>query len=305
MSSYLDRQSAAFSSGAAAAASKVSRPKTLAAPTSAPSPAASQVSSNGDPKESKDAKDAKRKRDLPAQNIVYSQPADTNFGTHAYTQVTYVIEFLKKKDEPKSFQEILEYLSQMHLPEQGQRALATILRKHGRIEWMPPPDAKSRTWDSGTFKHKPIIAVRSKTDLLAYLQKRADAQGVSVKELKDGWPDCEAALTELENAHKILVTRSKKDNYARFVWANDASLYYPVEYEFVKMWNDIKLPENNDDIVNKLLQAGQKPASEDPAKRVKAALKPKDKKKRVARKGGRTTNTHMQHLLKDYDHMRK
>lgn len=298
MSSYLDKQSAAFSSGVASAASKVSKPRSLAAPAAAPSPAPSHTSSNGDSKE------LKRKRDLPAQNVVYSQPAITGYGQDAFTQVTYIIEFLKKKGEAKTFKEVLEYLSQVNAPEQTKRALASILRKHGRVTWIPDSDLKSQSWDSGSFKHRPIIAVRSKTELIAYLQRKSDAQGVSVKELKDGWPDCEEALTDLELEHRILVTRTKKDNHARMVWANDASLYHNVDYDFIKMWNDIKLPDT-DDLVKKLMDAGQKPASEDPSKRAKAAPKDNPRKKKPARKGGRTTNTHMEHLLQNYDHLRK
>lgn len=298
MSSYLDKSAALFSSNVASAASKVSKPKSLAAPISAPSPAPSQASSNGDSKEQK------RKRDLPPQNIVYSQPERTGYGNDAFTQVTYIIEYLKKKGEPKSLAELLDYLSKNSAPEHEKRGLANILRKHGRVSWTPNPALKTQSWDSGTFAHKPIIAVRSKTDLIAYLQRKGDAQGVSVKELKDGWPDCEDALTELEHENRILVTRTKKDNHARMVWANDPSLYHNVEFDFIKMWSDISLPDT-DDLVKKLIDAGQKPASEDPSKRVKANSGDKKKRKKPVRKSGKTTNTHMAHLLQDYDHLRK
>lgn len=298
MSSYLDKSAALFSSNVASAASKVSKPRTLAAPASAPSPAPSHASSNGD------SRDQKRKRELPAQNIVYSQPERTGYGNDAFTQVTYIIEYLKKKGESKSLAELLDYLSKKSAPEQEKRGLANILRKHGRVTWIPNSTLKTQSWDSGTFEHKPIIAVRSKTDLIAYLQRKGDAQGVSVKELKDGWPDCEDALTELELEHRILVTRTKKDNHARMVWANDASLYHDVDYEFIKMWNDIKLPDT-DELVKKLMDAGQKTASEDPSKRVKLNSGDKKKRKKPIRKSGKTTNTHMAHLLQDYDHLRK
>ncbi len=302
MSSYLERQQAAFKSDAMSAAPKISTKRNnLAAPLpeSAPSPAPSNAS-NASKSENKDAK---RKRETP-QNIVYSQPAATGYGTEAFTQVTYVIEFLKKKDEAKTFREILEYLSQMNAADKTKQMIARILQKHDRVQWFPDPNLKAQTWDSGKYMHRPIINVRSKKDLIAYLQNKADAQGVSVKDLKDGWQDCEDAIDELEKENKVLVTRTKKDNHARMVWSNDPTLVHVVDPEFQVMWHKTELP-SVDELVRKLLEAGQKPASEDPSKRIKAAPKPKEKKKRAPRKGGKTTNLHMQHLLNDYSHLKR
>lgn len=300
MSSYLERSQAAFKSEAMSVAPKISAKRTLAPPVAdnAPSPAPSSAS-NASRNENKDTK---RKRE--PQNVVYSQPAATGYGSEAFTQVTYVIEFLKKKEEPKTFQEILEYLSQVNADQGKKLLIAKILRQHERVRWIPDPDLKSQTWDSGTFMHRPIINVRSKKDLIAFLQNKADAQGVSVKDLKDGWPDCEDALDELEAEHKILVTRTKKDNHARMVWSNDSSLVHTVDFEFQEMWHKTELP-SVDELVRKLQEAGQKPASEDPSKRIKAAPKAATKTKRAARKGGKTTNTHMAHLLKDYSYLKR
>jgi transcription initiation factor TFIIE subunit beta len=300
MSSYLDKQQAAFKSEAMSVAPKISAKRTLAPPAAenAPSPAPSNASNTS----RNENKEAKRKRE--AQNVVYSQPAATGYGTEAFTQVTYVIEFLKKKDEPKTFREILEYLSQVNAEDRTKTLIAKILRQHERVRWVPDPELKSQTWDSGTFMHRPIINVRTKKDLIAYLQNKADAQGVSVKDLKDGWADCEEAIDELEDEHKILVTRTKKDNHARMVWSNDPSLFHQVDFEFQDMWRKTELP-SVDELVRKLQEAGQKPASEDPSKRIKAAPKTKEKKRKAPRKGGKTTNTHMQHLLKDFSHLKR
>jgi len=297
MSSYLEKQQEAFKNNVISAAPKVSNKRSLVAPpVSAPSPSPSNASNTS----KSENKDTKRKRE--PTNIVYSQPAATGYGTEAFTQVTYVIEFLKKKDEPKTFREILEYLSQVHAEEHYKKLIIQILKKHDRVKWIP--DAQVKAWDSGTFVHRPIINVRTKKDLIGYLQIKPDAQGVSVRDLKDGWPDCEDAIDELEKEHKILVTRTKKDNHARMVWSNDPSLVHHVDDEFHVMWRQVELP-SVDELVRKLMDAGQKPASEDPSKRVKAPPKPKEKKKKAPRKGGRTTNTHMEHLLKDYSHLKR
>ena len=81
-------------------------------------------------------------------------------------------------------------------------------------------------------------------------------------------------------------------------------MVHRVDNEFSLMWQRTELP-GPDDLVRKLIDAGQKPASEDPSKRIKAPAKPKEKKKRPPRKGGRTTNTHMEHLLRDYDYLKR
>lgn len=282
-------------------APKVQTKRALGAPTpvAAPSPAPSNASTSSKP----DIKvENKRKREIEVkQNIVFSQPAATGYGTDCFTQVQYVLEFLKKKDEPKTFLDILQYLS---IPGGTNDAvkISKILKSHTRVAYTADP--QSSDWDSGVYEFRPLINVRNKTDLVAYLQSRPDAQGVKVKDLKDGWPDVEDAIDELEPEHKILVTRTKKDNHARMVWSNDATLYHSIDNEFQTMWHKTELP-SIDELVRKLQEAGQKPASEDPSKRVKVVKGNKEKKKRKPRAGGKTTNTHMQHLLKDYSHLKR
>ena len=295
--SYLDQQKAAFKSGVSSAASHIAVPKRkLEPPASAPSPAPS----NGSATSKNENKDGKRKRD--PQKITYSQPAVTGYGVEAFTQVQFVIDHLKSKGDAKTFQEILSYLSQAHVEESMKKLINSILKKHDRVEFIPDP--KSKAWDAGFFRHRPIINVRNKKDLIGYLQSKPDAQGVSVKDLKDGWPDCENAIDELEADHKIMVTRTKKDNHARMVWADDPTLFHQIDNEFHIMWRQVEVP-SVDELVRKLIEAHQKPASEDPSKRVKAAPKAKEKKRKAPRKGGRTTNTHMEHLLKDYTHLKR
>lgn len=298
MSSFLEKEQAKFRAQVARAADNISTrpPKSnnIAPPSSfKPSPSPAPGSADTSPQ--------KRKRDTPQ---VYSQPSDTGVGKDAFTNVTYIIQYLKDKSgETKTLRDLLNYTNLHNADEQRKKNLAAILRKHGRIEWVPDPKKKVQTWDSGLYKHRPIIAVRNKEELLAYLQRKPDFQGVQVKDLKDGWKDCETGINELEATHQLLVTRTKKDGAPRMVWPNDPTLYYDVEEEFKVMWHQVKL-DSTDEIVRKLMDAGQKPASEDPSKRVKAAPKDKVKKKRPARKGGRTTNTHMEHLLRDFDHLR-
>ncbi|KAI0999842.1 hypothetical protein K3495_g8356 [Podosphaera aphanis] len=299
MSSHLEKMQTSFKNEAKSSASKVAtkRAQNVA---SGPHPSAP---TNNTPNVSKnDSKDNKRKRE--PGNVVYSQPMPTGYGTEAFTQVTYVIEFLKKKNERKTFQEILQYLSQVNVDERKKKLIARILRQHDRVRWIPDSNLKTQVWDSGHFEHRPIIQVRTEKELLGYLQKMPNAQGVSVKDLKDGWPDCDSAIDKLEKEHRILVTRTKKDNHARMIWSNDPTLVHKIDPDFQTMWHKVELPSINE-LVRKLLEVGQKPASEDPSKRIKAAPKLKEKKKRAPRSGGKTTNTHMAHLLKDFSHLKR
>jgi transcription initiation factor TFIIE subunit beta len=227
----------------------------------------------------------------------------TGTGTEFSTQVIYALEYLKKKIEPKSLVDILQYLS---INPNVQRGLANkivlALKHHPNATYIPDP--KSKNWDAGTFQYLPRIPVRTKAELVTYLQTRPDAQGIRVSDLKDGYPDVEDAIDELEKENKILVSRVKKENRPKMVWTNDPTLVHEIDPEFQALWHKTELP-SVDEVVRKLLEAGQKPASEDPSKRVKVATGNKEKKKRKPRAGGKTTNTHMQHLLKDYSHLKR
>lgn len=219
--------------------------------------------------------------------------------------MTYAVSWLRTKEEPQTYLDVLGYLSGTNRPEHEQKEFVGLMRLNPHIQWIPDPNLSEQTWRAGTYVHRPTIPnVRNKTQLLAYLQKKTDASGVDVKDLKDGWPDCEPALAELEAEHKILVVRAKKDGVARRVWLDDASLFHPVDPELKIMWAKVEVP-GVDTIVQRLKAAQQKPTSEDPRDKLLAAPKVEKKKKRTSRRAGKSTNTHMEHLLKDYSHMKR
>jgi len=85
------------------------------------------------------------------------------------------------------------------------------------------------------------------------------------------------------------------------VWNNDPSLMLPMDPDFANEWHKIAIPANPDDLRNALLAVNLKAAT---APR-QAIGGPKEKKKRAARRGGKQTNNHMAHLLKDFSSMRK
>ena len=219
--------------------------------------------------------------------------------------MTFAVEYLKKKGEAKTITEIIDHLSLRNYADEHKRELAEGLRGHPRVEWKPDASLSEQTWKTGKYAHRPIIpGVKDATSLLAHLQRKTDASGVSVKDLKDGWPDCEDTLAALEREHKILVVRTKKDNFPRSVWPNDASLHYNVQQEFRIMWHRVPLP-SLDDMHRKLVSVGQKPTSEDPLKITQQGGKPQKQKKRAGKRIGKATNVHMAHLMQDYSGMRR
>lgn len=260
-------------------------------PNSTPSPAPSAAGDTNSPSSKK------RKR----EDIVYSQPELTGYGTELLTHVTFVIDYLKRRSgEAKTATDIFDRLSLHRESEEHKEALVRAMRINPRIRFEPDLNLAEQTWQSGVYRHNPIIPnVRDAEALLALLQKRPDASGVSVKDLKDGWPDCDEVLAQLEAEHRIRMIRSKKD--AR-VWADDPSLCHDdIDPEFRMQWLRVAIP-GPDEIVRKLKAAGLKPASEDPDLRVSTGqVKPKQQKKRAVRKTNNATNTHMAHLLKQWE----
>lgn len=300
MSSYLENQRGALkdaiSSGAAKAQNKRSIPK---APDS-PSPSIGSTTSRNDG--AAGTPPAKRKR----QDIVYSQPENINFGDQIGTQMHFALTYLREKNEPKSLDDILGHLSLMKHPEQYKETFTEMIRRHPRVEFIPEPDVTEQKWDSGKYAYRPIIAgVKDKTSLLKFLQGRKDASGVAVKDLKDGWPDCEPALTDLEKEHKILVIRTKKENNPKHVYLDDPSLSCEIDPEFKTMWLRVPIPKP-EELPRKLQAVGQKPTSEDPSIVNKvAAQKAKPQKKRITKRAGKVTNTHMESVLKDFSQTKR
>ncbi|ORY12868.1 hypothetical protein BCR34DRAFT_600350 [Clohesyomyces aquaticus] len=260
-------------------------PKQLNAPSPTPS-----NSSNSNSKRKRPADDG-----LPA-NTIFSQPMDTGTGNHIFTQITYTIEYLRGKPGTwMTFREIAEYLNIPKDQEHLRTQLETIFRSPTttRIEHNPKDH---------TYRYKPKFDIRNASQLKGWLQTQKSAQGLGVRDLKDGWPNVHEEIRELERKKEILVNRNKKDGVAKTVWINDPSLMHSVDDDFKNEWHKILLPPNPDDLRSKLVAAGLKPSS---APRTALAAKPKEKKKKAPRRGGKQTNTHMASILKDYSHKRK
>ena len=280
----LQKSHAAFTKSLAGAADKLpARPKPPPPPAQ-PTPAATPTP--GTPKRKRVVQQSRPT----APSIVYSQPTDTALmGQHILTQVHHAVQYLKEKERPLTPDDVAGYLSIQMTP-----ALLDILKRNERITYNAA---------NNTFAFRPKHNIRSATALVGYLQQLPTAQGLLVKELKDGWAGALEAVDQLEADGEILVTRTKKDNQARMVWGNDKTLDVDVDDEFKAIWHRILIPPN-EELPGQLEALGLKPTSEDPSK-LKKEVKKDSKRKRANNRRAKVSNTHMSGILKDSKDLRR
>lgn len=227
----------------------------------------------------------------------FSGPLASNqgHGQELLTQVHYAVDKLKKNNlDPISFDDLISYLS---LPNDAQRRIPLIkraLQDNPSVDFVP----KARSGNGkDSFRYRPKHPVTNAEQLKDYLARQTTAQGILVKELKDGWPDCHKAIDELEKQHYLLATRNKKDGLAKMVWPDSPSYHTHISGDFKEFWMKTKLPVTEGEIRNELEKAGITPTSQ--VKEIKKEIRKNDRKK-ASRRGGKTTNVHMAGILKDY-----
>ena len=222
------------------------------------------------------------------------------------TQIFTTVNYLREK-APRviAFTDLISYLS---LPVDMEKSIPGIKRalaQSADAEFLPASESPN---GKDSFRYRPKHPVTNPEELQLYLARQPTAQGISVKELKDGWPDVTSHIDALEREGHILVARNKKDGVARTVWTDsptyhilDASTQLPrkVDTDFVEMWGRIKLPMHEGDIRSELEKAGITPTIQ--VKEVKTGDVRRKEKRRVQRKGGKTTNSHMLGILKEYN----
>jgi transcription initiation factor TFIIE subunit beta len=236
----------------------------------------------------------KRKLPLPADEHKKNVPHDV------LTQLKLAEEYLILARSSKTFDEIVAYLSLQNNEPDRLATLKSALqmnRTWSKIEY----DDKGAS-GKGTYKFRPKIPVTNAEELKGYLQRQDHSVGVKMEDLKDGWKDYDREIARMETSNELLVVRNNKGN-PRTIWQNDPSLNLKIGHDLKDKWVAIKLPANPDDVRMKLENAGLKPTSA--PKKLGGSSRPQEKKKKAARRGGRQTNTHMSHVLKDYSHKRK
>lgn len=222
-------------------------------------------------------------------------PGPGSAGTELLTQVYYAIDYLKTKGNTAvPFDDITNYLS---LPVDAQKHIPHIreaLKAHDRVAFVPKSESGN---GKDSFKYRPPHPVSNGEELKAYLARQPTSQGIPVRELKDGWPDCVATIDALEKEGHVLVIRNKKDDTPKMVWFDSPTYHISIDSDFADFWNKTKLPSTENEIRNELEKAGLTCTSQ--VKEIKK-LEIKKDRKRVNRRGGKTTNHHMSGILKDY-----
>ncbi|KAK1818264.1 hypothetical protein LTR12_007296 [Friedmanniomyces endolithicus] len=215
--------------------------------------------------------------------------------------VVGAVEKLKDNDfKPLSWLELLRYMS-LPLDLRGAKGEATFkraLQSHHRLQYI---HAKDSADGQESFRYKPLHPVTNGEELRDYLARLETAQGVPVKELKDGWPDCIPTLDRLENLGCILVSRSKKDGAPHRVRRSFLRYFQEVvkiSPDFQAFYSNIRLPANDNDLRAELEKAGLTPTSA--VREVSKGPLKKKERKRVDRKNAKKTNVHLAGLLKDY-----
>lgn len=203
--------------------------------------------------------------------------------SHDSSKLLWATEYIQKKGKPVPMNELMDYLSLG-----PNDKVIDLLKKLEKIQY----DSTKNS-----FKYISTYDVHSASELLKLLKSQVTFKGISCKELKDGWPQCDETINQLEDESKILVLRTKKDRTPRYVWYNYGGDLHRIDDEFIKMWENVQLPQFSE-LPRKLQDLGLKPASVDPAsvKRQTANVEVKKKKQRR----GKITNTHMAGILKDY-----
>lgn len=229
-------------------------------------------------------------RTAPASQAPELNTESIEIRSHVY----HTQDWLKSRPtEQKTINECTHYASIQHKTEPFIREYMKYLQSNPKIRYDP---------EKKLYSYKPELDITTVDELLSALQSQTTAQGISVRALKDGWKDVEEeAINPLEADHKLLVIRNKKDNHARHIWLDDPTLNAPMDQEFQTLWHRIKLPEH--ETLLKTLKAEGMTLTGNSAIPVVKNQKVEKKQKKV-RRGGKTTNTHMVGVLRDYSHLK-
>ena len=236
----------------------------------------------------------------PAAAAAAAATSTGHAGSELLTQVWNAVHYLKEKDlRPVPFEQIVNYLSLPNDLQKNTPLIRRALASNERVEVVS-------VGGKDLFKYRPQHPVTNAEELTTYLARQPTAQGIPVRELKDGWPECNEKIDELEKEGAVLVLRNKKDNTPKIAWTDSPSYHIlssaqapqKADSDFIDIWSKTKLPASEVELRSELEKAGLTPTSQ-----VKEVLKGDSKKKekrRVNRKGGKTTNSHMLGILKDY-----
>jgi len=158
--------------------------------------------------------------------------------------------------------------------------------------------------NNGLYSWKREYQARTPEQLLAEIRSKGrDGGGLSVKSLKEGFPDVVQHIEEHEKKGSVMVTRATKDNQPKYVFWNEITEEQGgkrVDDEFRKLWDELQTPAEAD-LLKALEREGlQATASE--VLPVKQVPNKKGKKPKAGNRVGKITNTHIEgvDLTKDF-----
>ncbi|KAI9029292.1 hypothetical protein DFJ74DRAFT_657787 [Hyaloraphidium curvatum] len=143
---------------------------------------------------------------------------------------------------------------------------------------------------------------RGKEDLKRLLELNRDKQGFVLGELIESYPgDLREDVEKLESEGWLFLLRASNDWKKARIYFNDPGLANPVDKEFRDLWDNLTLPEGEDDIERELKEAGLKALGKDKPQNVEVQSK---KKRRTGNRKMKIVNTHLEDLgidlTKDY-----
>ncbi|KAG8875601.1 hypothetical protein FRB97_004859 [Tulasnella sp. 331] len=217
-------------------------------------------------------------------DVVWSQPGDTGTGTQRGTQLAFALDYLKKSQNPIRLEDLAVYAD-----------VPTLLSDPLLLEALERDENVNKNPNNGLYTWKRVYHSRTPEQLLNEIRSKGrDGGGLSVKALKEGFPEVVQHIEQLEQQGKVLVTRHAKDNAPKFVFWNEITTEQGgkmVDAEFIDIWDKLINPVEAD-LLKALERSGlQATASED-----LPAQAPKGKKKKAkapAKRINKITNTHI------------
>ncbi|RPA84735.1 hypothetical protein BJ508DRAFT_303492 [Ascobolus immersus RN42] len=227
-------------------------------------------------------------------------PANDARNSKIASELVTIVTHLKQIEQPIK---TVDLGRQIHRPIDPH--LKAILRAFPRLHYDEKED---------TFEFVTLYGIKDKDALIRHLRMLSEKsmEGLSFKELSEGWKGAEDVVSQLENEKLVLVHRkrargSKTKTCIEKIWWNDQAVEMPeIDEELRMLWTFIKLPEPST-LSRALTDAGLKAAGVDPmtVKVSNTGIEGIRTRKR-ARKNGKSvrsmllTNSHIGHLMKDY-----
>jgi transcription initiation factor TFIIE subunit beta len=217
-------------------------------------------------------------------------------GAEILSHMVFAVDYLKEKfPVGATLPDIINFLSLPVTLQKHTSYIKRALEAHARIVLIPKHESPT---GKEMYRYNPPHPVTNSDEMKAYLARLPDAQGIQVRELKEGWPNCVPELEMLAAKHEVLLIRAKKDNAPKTVYSDSPVFYVHMDDDFVQFWSKCKLPASEAELRVELEKANLTPTSQ--VKEVKKGNMGRREKKRPNRRGGKTTNTHMMGILREY-----